>query len=586
MREADDDEHFHGPWKGGSKAAGGRPMTKAEQAAVRDPKPHAARHGPRTGERGEAPVRERRQPGLRPVPGGHRGRRAAPLRLRGPRTGGRGARGRPERVHVVRTSSSPRAAHCPDRHLPRSGRKPVGSVFIARERGPRPDYPDKIEPRPDHAGHRGKGYGAAMYDLAPRQRGRRHVRHESASRSRHLRGQAVRGRVHGLTHRVKLEQSRERWSGVREAGDDHFYGAWKGGAAGSGGRPMTEARSRRRRSSGPRGAPRRTSRASSRCGTASGSPFRDRTFYHVKLSATFRASLTAGSTCRASGPGGATTSPVSTTTTRAKAEAWFSKRGEGMSDEYEGPRTKAKVRVATERGQPALGRFSRSARDYTDAVARAGFNVGDIGTMFIYNPRAITSIRRAPTKVSEADDDAHFHGAWKGGSKAVAEADDDGGADRGARPGRPREVGRGGEVGGASAGHRGGPGGRRRTTAMAATGRIQRAGVECDGRRWSTPILRSRRGLGPAARRHDPARPPAAHHRCARRGPVGASGRPRQRRLRLGGGHLPPGPRLRRPGHPRPVRPVHRGRPVPRRDGREGPPPVRLRGDQERPSAR
>lgn len=41
LSEAEDEEHFYGAWKGGSKASGGHPMTKAEQKAAREyPKPH------------------------------------------------------------------------------------------------------------------------------------------------------------------------------------------------------------------------------------------------------------------------------------------------------------------------------------------------------------------------------------------------------------------------------------------------------------------------------------------------------------------------------------------------------------------
>ena len=173
VREADDDKHFHGAWKGGAKASGGRPMTKAEARVRARPEASGRGGGPRPSEGGEERVRPRlgpRQPGLRPVPGGRPAQRedlatsvdrarAAGGHIGGPNEctwydwpgigGGR-----------VRTA----VYHGPD------GR-PVGSVTIRCERG-RPVSPTRSTWRPDSSpGQRGKGYGRAMYEAGCRTTG-------------------------------------------------------------------------------------------------------------------------------------------------------------------------------------------------------------------------------------------------------------------------------------------------------------------------------------------------------------------------------------------------------------------------------
>lgn len=217
IRESDDD-HFYGPWVGGSKAQGGHPAGKAPEKPKVDPAA-AQRIATATASRDRAATQLGYLPWMADRKDWQTDIKAA-------------------RDHGAPLTSTPNSGWIGE---PRPGDpfgrrrvlyygadgKPAGSIVINHR-------DNAITHVMVHPERRGEGIGKAMYDWAQDHGGQDMYALVGASRAFTKAGKAF--AVSWLEHRIKVETER---AGVREAAkdDDHPYGAWSGGKASAGGHP-------------------------------------------------------------------------------------------------------------------------------------------------------------------------------------------------------------------------------------------------------------------------------------------------------------------------------------------------------------
>ena len=226
VREADDDEHFYGAWKGGKSSEGGRPMTAAERPRQR--------RGPRA-----SYAKPATKPGLvdaLETVGGQRGTTPwTPTEASIQREDSTGLH-----AGVARQGAGPRAGHG-RRSCPSATAAPPSSTVARTEGRPGTSSFGQRTPRaaPRSTASRSKPATAGRGSAGPCTTGCRTTPPSTSTtsfgRSRSFTPAGKAFAAAWLEHRVEVEAER---AGIREASsDDHFYGAWKGGPKAAGGGP-------------------------------------------------------------------------------------------------------------------------------------------------------------------------------------------------------------------------------------------------------------------------------------------------------------------------------------------------------------